>query len=49
MQTYAYLCLLGAVVAYCFTDAKHGGTAAKIVAFCMLGAFAVTEAISLVT
>jgi hypothetical protein len=51
MQTYANLCLLGAVSAYCFTDAggKAFGKAAKFTALAFLAAFVVTEGIALLT
>jgi hypothetical protein len=50
MQTYANLCLLGAVSIYCFTDtgSKSFGKIAKWAAIAMLGAFVVTEAIALI-
>lgn len=49
MQTYANLCLLGAVTVYCFTDTggKTFGKIAKYTALGLLAAFVVTEGIAL--
>lgn len=47
MQTYANLCIMGAATAYCFTDAKHGGQIAKIIALVLVAGFVVTEGIAL--
>lgn len=49
MQTYANLCLLGALTAYCFTD-TGGKTVGKIAKFTALGfvaAFFISEGIAL--
>jgi hypothetical protein len=50
MQTYANICLLGAVSAYCFTDTggEAFGKAAKFVALLFVAAFVVTEGIALI-
>ncbi|MBS0337656.1 MAG: hypothetical protein JSS40_12725 [Proteobacteria bacterium] len=49
MQTYANLCLIGALGAYCFNDTggKAVGKALTIIALLFLAAFVVTEGISM--
>ena len=49
MQTYANLCLMGALGAYCFTDTggKAVGKAMKLLALLFLAAFVFTEGVAL--
>jgi hypothetical protein len=47
MQTYAYLCLLAALIFYAFTDAKFVGKASKYLAFVAVAAFVVTEGMAM--